>query len=133
MPGEHGPLRLTRHRQLVLDVVRQSRDHPTVAEVYERARRRQPRISHATVYTALSALARHGYVLELSSGGEARHYDGRTDSHDHAVCVRCGRLMDVEAHIEDAEVQRVARETGYRLWAHHTEYYGLCPSCVQAE
>lgn len=125
-----GELRLTPQRRAVLEVVRSASDHPTAAEIYERVKRRRPGIAYATVYNALAALVRGGQVLELSFGDAASHYDGRTDRHDHAVCVRCGRLADVAGELPRAHLQDAATQTGYQLSGYHTEFYGLCPSCA---
>ncbi len=127
-----GELRLTPQRRAVLEVVRSASDHPTAAEIYERVKGRQPGIAYATVYNALAALVRRGQVLELSFGDAASHYDGRTDRHDHAICVRCGRLADVAGELPGARLQEAAAQTGYRLSGYHTEFYGLCPSCAGA-
>ena len=50
-------LRLTRPRRLILDVVRATDVHPTAVFVYQRVRRRLPRVSLATVYRNLRMLA----------------------------------------------------------------------------
>lgn len=125
-------LRMTPQRQAVLDVVREAHDHPTAGQIYERVRQRMPRLSYATVYNALAALVEHGEVLALTFGNGASRYDGRNDRHDHAVCLSCGRLQDIDSRLPESVVVAAARHSGYRLVAHHTEFYGYCPDCLRA-
>lgn len=80
-------LRMTPQREAVLEVVRETHDHPTAGQIYERVRHRTPRFSCTTVYNALAALAKQGEVLALSFGDGASRYDGRNDGHDHALCL----------------------------------------------
>jgi Fe2+ or Zn2+ uptake regulation protein len=63
---------MTRQRRVVLDEVQQAHSHPTAGEVYELVRRRLPRISLATVYRSLEALAGQGLLRKLEMGGTQR-------------------------------------------------------------
>ena len=50
-------VRQSRQRDLVLEIVRSTMDHPTADWVYRKARRRLRRISLGTVYRNLKQLA----------------------------------------------------------------------------
>ena len=126
-------LRMTRQRQAILDVLRESHDHPTVAELYQRAKQHMPGLSYATVYNTLSALADYGEVLELPSGGKASRYDVRVNQHDHAVCLRCTKVLDVDPARSDFFEESAAERSGFKILAHHTQFYGYCPGCLREE
>ena len=51
---------LTRQRDAVLRVIRESEEHLTAGEIYEHARRVLPSISYATVYNSLRFLTEAG-------------------------------------------------------------------------
>src|SRR5688500_20393199 len=87
--------RQTTQRAVVLDVVKQSDEHLTAGEVFERVRRRDPKVAYGTVYRSLHLLVQHGLIQELTFADQAGRYDGRTDRHDHVHCLRCGLLADV--------------------------------------
>jgi hypothetical protein len=53
-------LRSTMPRRVILDVVRTTDTHPTAAFVFDRVRRRLPRVSLGTVYRNLRRLAAEG-------------------------------------------------------------------------
>ncbi len=124
-----GAFRPTAQRSLVLDVVKSAGTHLTAAEVFERVRRRDPRIGYGTVYRSLHLLAEHGLIQELTFADQSSRYDGRTDRHDHVHCLRCGVLADVEVPVA-LMARHVAEErSGFSITSHHTVFSGLCPQC----
>src|SRR2546428_13476915 len=64
-------LRSTMPRRVILDVVRATDTHPTAAIVFERVRRRLPRVSLAPVYRNLRRLPAEG-LLRGRAGGTGR-------------------------------------------------------------
>src|SRR5215207_6238386 len=114
-------LRMTPQRQAIVDAVRASHDHPRAADIFERVRAVLPGIAFATVYNALHALADQGVILRLSFGDHASRFDGRTDRHDHALCTRCGDLVDAVAPPTANMLRRAAAETGFAIHAYHTQ------------
>ena len=58
-------LGLTKQREAVLRVIRESDEHLTANEVFEDARRLLPGISFATVYNSLHYLKNTGYIAEI--------------------------------------------------------------------
>lgn len=120
--------RNTRQRQLVLDVVRELRDHPTADEVYLKVRERDVHVSRGTVYRNLHVLAEEGDILSVKMPGGER-FDLRTDRHAHLVCTECGSVVDVPAPDYGDYRERVARQTGYANVKATTLLTGLCPDC----
>jgi len=123
-------LRMMPQRRAILEVIRDSHDHPSAAEIHQRVKARVSHISHGTVYNSVRALSERGDLLELTFGDGASRYDGRTDRHDHARCSSCGGLADVAAPLQPAVLDAAATATGYRLVAYHTEFSGVCPACA---
>ena len=122
---------MTPQRQAILDAVRSSHDHPRAADIYERVREVLPGIAFATVYNALHALADYGVILQLSFGDHASRFDGRTDRHDHALCTRCGELVDAVAPPTPDTVQQAAVEIGFVVHGYHTQLIGVCARCQE--
>lgn len=131
MPHQEQELRLTPQRAAVLAVLRSAHDHPNAAEVYERVRAVAPGIGSATVYRSLALLVATGYALELNLGdGAAARYDANTDRHDHAVCDRCGRAVDIDHPIPAGMVAEIARSSGFSITGYDLQFRGLCPECA---
>jgi Fur family ferric uptake transcriptional regulator len=122
-------LRQSRQRDLVLEVVRSTMDHPTAGWIHGQARRRLPRLSLATVYRNLKQLAAEGLVREIHAGGHPARFDGNTGRHYHIRCLGCGRVNDLPMSV-DARIEEAAgRAMSYRVLGHHVEVVGLCPLC----
>ena len=121
-------LRLTRPRRIILDVVRATDAHPTAAFVYQRVRRRLPRVSLATVYRNLRMLAAEGFLAERADEAGMR-FDGNTGPHDHFTCLACGRIYDVPAPARRSARRRLPARAGFEVLDHRTEYYGRCGAC----
>jgi Fur family transcriptional regulator, peroxide stress response regulator len=121
--------RLTPQRQAVLRVIREREDHPTANDIFEAARKLRPSISYATVYNSLRYLREAGLVREIRFGDSASRYDRETDRHDHAICNKCGRLVDFDFP-EAANLMRIAaRKSRFKPESVHLTLRGLCPEC----
>jgi Fur family ferric uptake transcriptional regulator len=121
--------RRTRQREVVLELVRSTMDHPTADWVYRQARRRLPRISLGTVYRNLKRLAAEGLIREIHAAGQGTRFDGNTGQHHHVRCVACGRVNDLPASIDTRREEAAARALNFRILGHHVEIQGLCPRC----
>ena len=127
--SEQGGKRLTPQRQAVLEVIRERHDHPTASDIFEAARQRLPSLSYATVYNSLKFLREAGLVREISFGDGASRYDRETERHDHAICSRCGKLVDFDLP-EAAELLRAAaRKSRFMPESVHLTLTGVCPDC----
>ena len=124
-----GGQRLTPQRAAVLQVIRERNDHPTANDIFEAARVRLPSLSYATVYNSLKFLREAGLVREIAFGDGASRYDRETDRHDHAICSRCGKLVDFDLP-EAAELLRAAaRKSRFKPESVHLTLTGVCPDC----
>lgn len=120
---------LTPQRQTVLQVIRQSENHLTASEIFEVARRLRPTISYATVYNSLHYLKEAGLIREIHFGNGASRYDRETERHDHALCTRCGRLVDFDLDLTADLMRAAARRSGFKAETVHLTLHGLCPDC----
>lgn len=124
---------MTPQRQAVLDAVRESRNHPSATEIFERVRRKHPHIAYGTVYSALAALVRAGLISELKFGNGASRYDARTETHHHALCTVCGRLLEIEVDLDRAQQAAAAKQTGFLITGHHIQFVGVCRDCQEGK
>ena len=120
---------LTPQRQAVLRVVSESGEHLTAGEIYEAARRELPSISFATVYNSLKYLREEGLVREINFGKGSSRYDRETARHDHAVCSRCGKLVDFDLAETSQLIRAAARRSRFKPESIHLTLVGLCPDC----
>lgn len=124
-----GARALTRQREAVLQVIRESENHMTASEIFEAARKVLPSISYATVYNSLKYLKDSGLVHEISFGNGASRYDRETDRHDHAICTECGKLVDFDLTVTSDLVRAAVRKTRFKPESLHLTLRGVCPDC----
>jgi Fe2+ or Zn2+ uptake regulation protein len=126
-------LRLTPQRRAVLEVLRESTDHPTAADVYERVRAQTPGVGAATIYRSLALLVGSGAALELNLGaGAASRYDANTNRHDHLVCEVCSRAVDVDSPLSPLALADLETDSGFSLSGYDLQFRGVCPECRSA-
>ena len=132
--GDQGGARaaLTPRRRAVLRAVAGSGEHLTANEIFEAARRELPSISFATVYNSLKYLREAGLVREINFGKGPSRYDRETARHDHAVCSRCGRLVDFDLAETPQLIRAAARRSRFKPESIHLTLVGLCADCQGA-
>lgn len=123
-------LGLTRQREVVLQVIREADEHLTANDVFAGARELLPSISFATVYNSLRYLKEAGHIAEIQFGSGASRYDRMTTRHDHAICTRCGKLVDIEMDLPDEFVTRATRVSNFKPESIEFTLRGLCPDCA---
>jgi Fur family ferric uptake transcriptional regulator/Fur family peroxide stress response transcriptional regulator len=127
---EIASLGLTKQRQAVLQVIRESELHLTANEVFEDARRILPSISFATVYNSLHYLKNANLIGEVTFGNDASRYDRNLMRHDHAMCNKCGKLVDLELQIPDGMLKEAAKRSRFKPESIEFTLRGLCPACI---
>ncbi|MEK8130638.1 transcriptional repressor [Paenibacillus filicis] len=122
-------INLTPQRKAIYELLAQSDDHPTAAEVIERLRLNGQHLAYGTVYNSLRYLSDMGMIRELKLGEAASRYDARMEDHHHIVCRQCGRVDEVLSKTPDEWLQAVEQETGYRVDHSHVVFEGVCAQC----
>jgi Fur family peroxide stress response transcriptional regulator len=127
--NELGSLGITKQRQAVLQVIKDSEEHLTANEVFDHARRLLPGISFATVYNSLRYLKNEGLIGEVRFGMDATRYDRNLTRHDHAICNNCGHLVDMELPLPDGLLREAAESSKFEAQSIELILRGLCPEC----
>ena len=120
-------VRLTRQRQILLDLIDQSGQHLDAERLFELAREKDPKLNRVTVYRTLKLLKAGGLVDELDlmhHEGDQHYYETRLkQEHAHVICLRCGKIEEffgdllrrcgeqIESHLDSRSFWRA------RKWA----------------
>jgi Fur family peroxide stress response transcriptional regulator len=122
--------RITPQRLAILKILAVSEGHPSVDDIYQEVKAIFPTTSLATVYKTISLLKELNEVLELGFPDGSNHYDGFNPApHPHAICMKCKKIMDPELMNIDALSEEMSRKTGYKIFHHRLDFFGLCPEC----
>lgn len=122
-------LGLTKQRQTVLRVINEAEEHLTANEVFDYARQLLPSISFATVYNSLRYLKEEGFIGEVRFGTDATRYDRNLTRHDHAMCNKCGKLVDLELSIPTGLMEEATFRSNFEAESIELTLRGLCPDC----
>ncbi|NOQ45849.1 MAG: Fur family transcriptional regulator [Desulfobulbaceae bacterium] len=122
-------LRLTNQREVILDELSKSTSHPTADNLYERVKKKLPRISLATVYRNLEILSEAGLIKKLEISGRQKRFDWDLEQHDHIYCIECHRIDNID--LENKKEMHLTPEDskGYQVSGCRVEFFGLCPKC----
>jgi Fur family peroxide stress response transcriptional regulator len=122
-------LGLTRQREVVLQVIKESHEHLTANEVFNLSKEILPTISFATVYNSLRFLKDAGHIAEVTFGNGASKFDKITSRHDHALCTKCGKLVDLHLDIPQELAAVAAKYSNFLPESLELTLRGLCPEC----
>jgi len=122
--------RLTPQRCLILDILKDSEEHLDAEAVHDRAKRRAPDISLATVYRALSLLGEMGFVEEHRLGEGHSHYEAvHEEPHYHFTCLRCGKVIEFDAPLISRIKREISEQEGMEITKAHLHLVGYCQEC----
>lgn len=119
-------MRYSRQRELITEIIKGRKDHPTADMIYASAREANPNISLGTVYRNLKLLSDEGVIVTLETEDKKLHYDGDTSRHSHFICSDCGKIIDL---FRPAETPKELKELGVSVASEKCVYYGLCTDC----
>lgn len=123
--------RFSHQREMICQMVAQSREHPTAQEVYDVLKPEMPQLSLGTVYRNLRQLAEDGKVMEIA--GTPVRYDAITTGHSHFRCNCCGRVSDLHNIPYDSLLDRAAGQNGCIITGHELMFNGICSVCAEKQ
>ena len=117
-------LKMTGQRKVILKVLSKAEDHPSVEDVYERAKKVDESISIATVYRTLSLLDELDLVIRHEFQEGYSRYEVNWDHHHHLVDLETGKVVEFQNDELEKLKVKIAKDLGYELVDHRLELYG---------
>ena len=117
-------LKMTEQRRTILKVLDEAMDHPSVENVYERARQLDSAISIATVYRTLSLLDEMDLIVRHEFKESFSRYETNLDHHHHLIDLETGKVIEFKNDELEQIKHKIALELGYDLVDHRLELYG---------
>ncbi len=123
-------LKITPQRLAVYKEIASRQDHPSAEELYERLKDRIEGISLTTVYRTLSSLEKAGLVQRVPTLKDKVRYDARVEPHSHFVCVKCGKIVDLDLipQVDRGKIEELGELISCTLMC-----YGICRECKGEE
>jgi len=123
----------TKQRETILEILKNTKSHPTADEIYQKARQEIPHISKGTVYRNLKLLAERGEIFKIDTEGTEARYDVRVESHYHFRCDSCGKVFDIDIPVNAELDKKAAQKTGLDITHHILEFRGFCSECEKKQ
>jgi Fur family ferric uptake transcriptional regulator len=132
----HG-LRRMASRIAVLAVLEPVNSHLSVAEIHHRLSEAAPAgvtpPDLATVYRTVTTLVDQGVLHALTLENGVTTYGLAADPHHHAVCTRCGSIIEVPARQLSSALEQAMAGSSFALSERAgLTLHGLCPQCQGA-
>tara|TARA_B100000035_G_scaffold112284_1_gene95274 strand:+ start:462 stop:896 length:435 start_codon:yes stop_codon:yes gene_type:complete len=121
-------LRLTEQRKVIVRLLEETifdtKFHPDVDEIYNRAIKIDKKISVATVYRTVKLLEENGIIDKHEfKAGKARYEVSTENHHDHLIDINSGEIIEfIDDDIEKLK-KKIAKKYGYELIDHRLELY----------
>ena len=122
------PLRYSRQREKILELLKDTKEHPSADTIYHKMRETFPSISLGTVYRNLGVLHEQGLVNRIMHAEGPDRFDADVAMHSHFHCEICGAIFDLEG--ETAEQSSGVMVEGHRITRQTRSYYGTCRDCL---
>ena len=132
MKHENLPVRNTRQRKYMLELLQSTDSHPNAQWLFERMKPQFPNLSFSTVYRNLGILEREGQLLRLTCGNDFDRYDGNTAPHSHFYCRDCGKVYDVDLGPIERSALEAAQGCMHEVEGCSITFYGFCENCRKA-
>jgi Fur family ferric uptake transcriptional regulator len=119
----------TRQRRLIWEFFAGSDRAATITETADALRAEG--VGQATVYRTVQLLSDLGLLARVQDGRGEICFIAPPIGHSHPlICGVCRRVVrfDGDGDVVDLET-RLATATGFSIYGHHLEVYGICPSC----
>jgi Fur family ferric uptake transcriptional regulator len=122
--------KITPARRVVIETVLGKDRHFSVADLVAEVVATDHSVGRATVFRTLDMLVDLGVIGRVHRPGGGQGYVVcPTGHHHHAICSRCGLVLDLPGCPLSPEAEKDASAAGFRLQGHRLEYYGLCQAC----
>jgi Fur family ferric uptake transcriptional regulator len=127
--------RWTNQRALIVREALETHDHFTAEELLDLCRKKDPKVSRATVYRTLSVLEDAGFVEGLETGDGGRRFEHVLghEHHDHMVCLECEKIIEFRDDEFERRQELAARRVGFKIQRHSLRLYGLCKDCQRGK
>jgi Fur family transcriptional regulator, ferric uptake regulator len=126
--------RMTAPRRAVIDALLHAGGHVTAEELATRVERASPGVDRSTIYRNLTALEDAGvvYHVHLAHGPSVYHLSDDEELHAHAVCDRCGAVVELSGSGLRKLAAELKADRGFELGHQHFALTGRCRRCARS-
>jgi Fur family ferric uptake transcriptional regulator len=126
-------LRKTLQRRKIIETFLATEKHLSLDELYKLVRHKDKNIGYTTIYRTMKLLAECGLCEEADFGEGLVRYEHKYahTHHDHLVCTKCGKFIEVLEPALEKMQEELARKHGFKPLKHKLQIFGLCKKCAE--
>jgi len=117
-------LKMTGQRRVILQVLEEADDHPSVETLYNRSKEMDASISIATVYRTLNLLDQMNLVQKHDFNENHARYEANLENHYHFIDVNTGEVVEFKDEKLNERLKQIAESLGFDLVDRRVELYG---------
>lgn len=121
--------RKSRQRERILDILRNTKSHPTADTIYLEMKDEFPDLSLGNVYRNLNILVETGTIQRLDFGSTFNRFDGNCETHSHFICEKCNCVSDLEIADDLNPEDLIKNSNGKKVKSFTLEFFGICENC----
>ncbi len=124
-------LKFSQGREAVFKEVLTTHGHFNAEDLVKTCKRKDKKVSRATVYRSLRELLESGVIRETAFGDKHHHFEHIYDEkpHHHAQCLHCHQFIEFPDLKEDTVYHPFLENAGFKILGHEMHFYGICKKC----
>lgn len=103
--------------------------HLSAEDIVSQVKLEQPDVAESTIYRNLATLEELGVVEHVHLGHGPSTYHLTDDEHEHLLCERCGKVIEVPEEMFVPLTEQLLATYGFRIHPRHFAIMGLCRRC----
>ncbi len=120
----------SRQREMILEVIKENRIHPTAEKIYQLVNEKEPRISKSTVYRNVNILVEQGSIRKITMTTGADRFEYIQEEHQHIICESCGKVIDFCYDFEIPKIEKnITNQLKNTFTVNNILLYGICENC----
>ena len=128
-------LRKTKERNIILSLIYQYPYHFTVEELYIYMKKKQIKISRATLYNTIDLLLECNLIKKHLFDDRSFFYEKayKKHQHDHIICKKCSKIVEFCDPRLNQIIEDIAQINSFEINNHELYLYGLCEECKKSK
>ena len=125
-------IKMTQQRAVIAEVINNSKDHPVVEKIYERAYKKNKKISLATVYRTVKLFEEAKAVIkhEFKFGEEKARYEAVSQwEHNHLINIISGKVTEFQNPGFEKLAIQICKKKGYKMVGYKLELFVIEEAC----
>jgi len=127
-------LKYTSERETIVEVIFETHDHFDADQLETVLRKKDSKISRATIYRTLDLLIKSKLIVQHQAGFGRKIYEHILGHrhHDHLVCLRCNSFIEFDDERIEHLQKEVCKKKKFLPERHSLKIFGYCKKCRDA-